>query len=87
MEDSAVARLIKAGILPKKRRKGRADHKIFDSAIGETGCVAFAEALCSLPESRLAVLRLAKTGKDSVPHELPPIEGASSDRFELLRGR
>jgi hypothetical protein len=59
MQESAVARLVKAGILPQKRWKYSAGDEALNGAIGESRSVAFAITGRTLAVSRLAVLRLA----------------------------
>ena len=86
MQEGAAARLIKARILPEDRGKDRTGHEILDGAVGEISGVALAVAFHALAVCRFAVIQLAKAGNPGNPYELPPVERASGDRFELLAG-
>lgn len=76
MQESAFARLVKAGILPQQRWKSGARDEILDGAVGKGRPVALAIAGRTLPVSWLAVLRLADASEKAEPRVFNIVERA-----------
>src|ERR1700722_207672 len=83
MQESAVARLVKAGILPQQRWKYGAGHEGLDGAIGKCRAVAFAITGRTVAVSRLAVLRLADAREQAVPRIDDIVERTPGNHLEF----
>ena len=78
MQESAVARLVKSGILPQQRWKNGTDHESLAGSIGKSRPVALAITGRTVPVSWLAFLSLADASEKAVPRKY--------DTFPQARG-